>query len=257
MRPIANHLIVAAVLVAAAGCGSKDKDGKSASNETTNTTTSAPSSPEEVAAREAEAAAARLAAKIKDFNDQNGGCPECQPTEARVIAAMQVPHGLRTYTATPSCMNEARDAGQIRRAADVAAAASDGNYAGAADSLLKSREVKGLLSRHVKGDIGRILNGGDDRTAFCQAVCAVIPQDSTVTGYKLEAANEDGNYQSCAAGADCAIGKAKWTAEPIPSTGENAKTVCGVFANWAHKGHRLARLSVYFTPPNDWIPPHR
>ena len=257
-KSIANRLFFAAVVLATAGCGSKDKDGKAgdkaASNATANT---AQETPEQVAAREAEAAAARLAAKIKDFNDQNGGCAECQPTEAKVAAAMQVPRGLRTYTATPSCMNEARDAGQIRQAADVAAAASDGNYAGAAESLLKSREVRGLLSKHVKGDIGRILNGGDDRTAFCQAVCAVIPQDSTVTGYKLEAANEDGNYQNCAAGADCAIGKAKWTAEPIPSTGENAKTVCGVFANWNHKGHRMARLSVYFTPPADWIPPHR
>jgi hypothetical protein len=30
-----------------------------------------------------------------------------------------------------------------------------------------------------------------------------------------------------------------------------------VFANWDHKNHRMARLSVYFTPPDNWVPPHR
>jgi hypothetical protein len=30
-----------------------------------------------------------------------------------------------------------------------------------------------------------------------------------------------------------------------------------VFANWTHKTDRLAKLSVYFTPPDDWVPPHK
>lgn len=248
---IAQLTFGAAIVVTVAACGSKDK-GK---NEVANAPANAAGN--EVATN-TQSAADRLAANVKDFNDQNGGCPECQATEARVVAAMDVPAGLRTYTATPSCMNEARETGQIRDVADDAAALSDGQYAGAVDELLRSQAVKRLISKKVGGDVGRILNGGDDRTAYCQAVCAVLPSNSTVTGYKLEAANmADRQYQICQAGTDCAIGKAKWTAEPIPTSGENSKTVCGVFANWSHKEHRLARLSVYFTPPDDWVPPHR
>jgi hypothetical protein len=248
---LASLSFTAAIVLTVAACGSKDKAANNTATATANTSGN-------VASNDTEAAADRLAAKVKDFNDQNGGCPECQPTEARVVARMDVPPGLRTYTATPSCMNEARDTGQIREVADDAAALSDGQYAGAVDELLRSQAVKRLISKKVGGDVGRILNGGDDRTAYCQAVCAVLPSDSTVTGYKLEAANTaDGQFQVCQAGSDCAIGKAKWTAEPIPTSGENSKTVCGVFANWSHKDHRLARLSVYFTPPDNWVPPHR
>ena len=171
---------------------------------------------------------------------------------------MRVPHGLRTYTATPSCMNEARDTAEIREVSDDAAAMKDGQFAGAVGDLLKNKDVQRMIGQKVGGDVGRILNGGDDRTAYCQAVCAVLPQNSTVTGYKLEAADATtGQFQACQAGSDCAIGKSKWTAEPTPNTGENSKTVCGVFANWTHKTDRLAELSVYFTPPDDWVPPHK
>lgn len=241
--------IFSAAILAAAACGDKDQNGDKAAN------TAEGNASGGTVVNQAEAAAERLAAKVKAFNDQNGGCAECQPTEARVRVETQVPAGLRTYTATPSCMNEARDTSQIRDVADDAAALSEGQFAGAAEELLRSREVQRIIARKVGGDVGRILNGGDDRTAYCQAVCAVLPQNSTVTGYKLEAANPDRQFQSCAAGADCAIGKSKWTAEPIPNTGDNSKTVCAVFANWAHKTPRQARLSVYFTPPDDWAPP--
>ena len=247
---------VTALFLTAAACGGKDKGGDK--NATANTGTATTANTSVNAEAEAAAAAAAIAAKIKDFNDQNGGCPECKADEARVIAAMAVPHGLRTYTATPSCMNEVHDTAQIREVTDDAAGLSDGQFAGAAVELLKSPAVKKLLAQQVGGDVGRVLNGGDDKTAYCQAVCAVLPKDSTIKGYKLEAANAtDGQYQTCAAGTDCAIGKSKWTSEPSPSTGDNSKQVCAVFANWAHKTNRLARLSVYFTPPADWAPPHR
>jgi len=245
------HGVIAAVLLSVAACGGKDKDKGDKNAAANDSTTEA--TPEATA----EDKAAKLAAKVKDFNDGNGGCEECQPTEARVRAEVLVPAGLRTYTATPSCMNEARETGQIREVADDAAGLKDGQFAGAIGELLKSKEVRQAIGRQVGGDVGRILNGGDDKTAYCQAVCAVLPENSTVTGYKLEAAGPDRQYQTCAAGQDCAITKAKWTAEPIPSTGEHSKTVCGVFANWAHKTQRMARLSVYFTPPDDWVPPHR
>lgn len=247
---IAHHSLIIAIALCAAACGGSDKgdkagdsaDGTAAGNET------AP-------ADDAEARAAALQQKIKAFNDRSGGCEECQPTEARVRVEMQIPAGLRTYTANPSCMNEARETAEIREVADDAAAFSDGEFAGAIGELLKNPEVKRAIGRKVGGDVGRILNGGDDRTAYCQAVCAVLPANSTVTGYKLEAAGPDRQYQACQAGSDCAIGKAKWTAEPIPNTGDNSKTVCAVFANWAHKTPRMARLGVYFTPPEDWVPP--
>lgn len=244
----AHHALIIAIALSAAACGGKDKGDKadSTTNGTATNTT---------AADDAAAKAAALQQKIKAYNDANGGCEECQPTEARVRVEQPVQAGLRTYTANPSCMNEARETAQIRDVADDAAAFSDGDFAGAVGELLKNPEVKRAIGRKVGGDVGRILNGGDDRTAYCQAVCAVLPANSTVTGYKLEAAGPDRQYQACQAGSDCAIGKAKWTAEPIPSTGENSKTVCGVFANWAHKTPRLARLSVYFTPPDDWVPP--
>lgn len=242
---IAHHSLIIAIALTAAACGGKsDKapaNGTAAGNETT------------PAANTAE----QLAAKVKEFNDQNGGCEECQATEARVRVEMQVPAGLRTYTANPSCMNEARETAEIREVSDDAAGLKDGQFAGAVGDLLKNKDVQRVIGQKVGGDVGRILNGGDDRTAYCQAVCAVLPEDSTVTGYKLEAAGPDRQYQACQAGSDCAIGKAKWTAEPIPNTGEHSKTVCGVFANWAHKTQRMARLSVYFTPPADWVPPHK
>lgn len=248
----AHHALIIAIALSAAACGGKDKSDKPAEPAANGTATSN----EGTAADDSAAKAAALQQKIKAFNDQNGGCQECQPTEAKVRVEMQVPAGLRTYTANPSCMNEARETAQIRDVADDAAAFSDGEFAGAVGELLKNPEVKRAIGRKVGGDVGRILNGGDDRTAYCQAVCAVLPQNSTVTGYKLEAAAaSDGQFQTCQAGQDCAIGKAKWTAEPIPNTGENSKTVCGVFANWAHKSPRKARLSVYFTPPDDWVPP--
>jgi hypothetical protein len=247
---ILYHGMIAAVLLGAAACGSKDKGDKNAAGNASTATAN-------TAENTAEAAAARLAARVKDFNDANGGCEECDATEARVRVENQVPAGLRSYSAAPSCMNEARDTGEIREVTDDAAGLSDGNFAGAAAELLRNPAVQQLIARKVGGNAGRVLNGGDDRTAYCQAVCAVLPQNSTVTGYKLEAADLDRQYQTCAPGSDCAIGKAKWTAEPIPSTGDNSKTVCGVFANWSHKTSRLARLSVYFTPPADWVPPHR
>jgi hypothetical protein len=254
MRTNLGKFTLLAAIALTAACGSKDKGGNAAANATANVS----AGNEAVPVNQAEAAAARLQQKVKDFNDQNGGCPECQPTEARVVAQMDVPNGLRTYSATPSCMNEARDTGEIRKVSDDAAALSDGNFAGAAAELLRSQAVKQMLARNAHGDVGRILNGGDDRTAYCQAVCAVLPVNSTVTGYKLEAANaDDQQFQTCQAGSDCSIRRAKWTAEPIPTSGENSKTVCGVFANWDHNDHRLARLSVYFTPPDDWVPPHR
>jgi hypothetical protein len=248
---IAHHSLIIAIALSAAACGGKDKDEKAPVNGTAAGNEAGPT------VDDAAAKAAALQQKIKDFNDQNGGCEECQATEARVRVEMNVPAGLRTYTANPSCMNEARDTAEIREVSDDAAALSDGQFAGAVGDLLKTPEVRRAIAKNVGGDVGRILNGGDDRTAYCQAVCAVLPENSTVTGYKLEAAGPDRQYQTCQAGTDCAIGKAKWTAEPIPNTGEHSKTVCGVFANWAHKTPRLARLSVYFTPPDDWAPPHK
>ena len=246
----AHHSLIIAIALTAAACGGKDKGDKP-----TDSTANGTAAGNESAPDDAEARAAALQQKIKAFNDQNGGCAECQVTEARVRVETQVPAGLRTYTANPSCMNEARETAEIREVADDAAAFSDGEFAGAVGELLKNPAVKRAIAKNVGGDVGRILNGGDDRTAYCQPVCAVLPQNSTVTGYKLEAAGPDRQYQTCQAGSDCAIGKAKWTAEPIPNTGENSKTVCGVFANWAHKTQRMARLSVYFTPPDDWAPP--
>ena len=244
---ISQLSLIVAITLTAAACGGKDKQEKGPVNGTAAGNEAAPqANPAEV-----------LAQKVKEFNDQNGGCEECQATEARVRVEMEVPAGLRTYTANPSCMNEARDTAEIREVSDNAAGLSDGQFAGAVGDLLKSPEIKRAISKRVGGDVGRILNGGDDRTAYCQAVCAVLPEKSTVTGYKLEAAASDRQYQPCQAGSDCAIGKAKWTAEPIPNTGEHSKTVCAVFANWAHKNSRLARLSVYFTPPDDWVPPHK
>jgi len=246
---IVYHGILVASLLTVAGCGGKGKEEKAASGNDANTTT-------EVAPdTSAEDKAAALAAKIKAFNDGNGGCDECQPTEARVRAEVLVQAGLRTYSDNPSCMNEARETSQIRDVSDDAAGLKGGQFAGAVGDLLKNKDVQRVIGQQVGGDVGRILNGGDDHTAYCQAVCAVLPENSTVTGYKLEAAGPDRQYQTCAAGQNCAIGKAKWTAEPIPSTGEHSKTVCGVFANWAHKTPRMARLSVYFTPPEDWAPP--
>jgi hypothetical protein len=252
---IARHSLIIAIALSAAACGG-GKDKGAAQNATGNETAAGNEATPPV--DDAAAKAAALQQKVKEFNDQNGGCEECQPTEAKVIAQMRVPHGLRTYTATPSCMNEARDTAEIREVSDDAAAFSDGQFAGAVGDLLKNKDVQRMIGQKVGGDVGRILNGGDDRTAYCQAVCAVLPQNSTVTGYKLEAADATtGQFQTCQAGSDCAIGKSKWTAEPIPNTGENSKTVCGVFANWTHKTDRLAKLSVYFTPPDDWVPPHK
>jgi hypothetical protein len=248
------HGLIAALLLGTAACGGKGKadknaaSGNAAANEPTTEAAPGPT---------AEETAAKLAAKVKDFNDGNGGCEECQATEARVRAEVLVPAGLRTYTANPSCMNEARETAQIREVSDDAAGLKGGQFAGAVGDLLKNKDVQRVIGQKVGGDVGRVLNGGDDKTAYCQAVCAVLPENSTVTGYKLEAAGPDRQFQTCAAGSDCAIGKSKWTAEPIPNTGEHSKTVCGVFANWAHKTPRLARLSVYFTPPDDWVPPHR
>lgn len=246
----AHHALIIAIALSAAACGGKDEGDKPAEATANGSATNAGTPVDDSAAK-----AAALQQKIKAFNDLNGGCEECQPTEAKVRVEQHVQAGLRTYTANPSCMNEARETAQIRDVADDAAAFSDGEFAGAVGELLKNPEVKRAIGRKVGGDVGRILNGGDDRTAYCQAVCAVLPQNSTVTGYKLEAAGPDRQYQTCQAGSDCAIGKAKWTAEPIPNTGENSKTVCAVFANWAHKTPRLARLNVYFTPPEDWVPP--
>lgn len=243
---LARHSLIAAIVLIAAACGDKDKEGG---------TTAGGNATGNAAGAGGPTAAERLQAKVKAFNDQNGGCDECQPTEARVRVEMRVPHGLRATTATPSCMNEAHDTGAIRDVSDDAAALSGGQFAGAAEELLRNREVQRIIARRVGGDVGRVLGGGEDRSAYCQAVCAVLPKDSTVTGYKLEAGGQGRNFQTCAAGNDCAIGKAKWTAEPIPTTGENSKTVCGVFANWDHQRNRIARLSVYFTPPDDWIPP--
>ena len=249
---IAHIALIGAIALTAASCGHKNKE-KEAGNATANGTAENGST----SADDGAAKAAELARKVKDFNDGNGGCAECQPTEAKVVVQMQVPHGLRTYTAAPSCMNEARETSQIRDVSDDAAALKGGQFAGAVGDLLKNKDVQRVIGQQVGGDVGRILNGGDDKTAYCQAVCAVLPENSTVTGYKLEAAGPDRQYQTCAAGSTCAIGKAKWTAEPIPNTGEHSKTVCGVFANWAHKTPRMARLSVYFTPPDDWMPPHK
>lgn len=248
----AHFALIGAIALTAASCGDKNKgkEGKEAGNATAE---SGSTSADDGAAK-----AAELERKVKDFNDANGGCEECQPTEAKVVVQMQVPHGLRTYTATPSCMNEARETGQIRDVSDDAAGLKGGNFAGAVGDLLKNKDVQRVIGQQVGGDVGKILNGGDDRTAYCQAVCAVLPLDSTVTGYKLEAGDAaTQQFQTCQAGSDCAIGKAKWTAEPIPNTGEHSKTVCGVFANWAHKTDRVARLSVYFTPPDGWVPPHK
>ena len=93
------HGVIAAVLLSVAACGGKDKDKGDKNAAANDSTTEA--TPEATA----EDKAAKLAAKVKDFNDGNGGCEECQPTEARVRAEVLVPAGLRTYTATPSCMN--------------------------------------------------------------------------------------------------------------------------------------------------------
>jgi hypothetical protein len=250
----AQFALVSAIALAAASCGDKNKSKGSGNTAANSTATANETAPVDDAA----AKAAALQQKVKQFNDANGGCQECQPTEARVVVQMQVPHGLRTYTATPSCMNEARDTGEIREVSDDAAGLKGGNFAGAVGDLLKNKDVQKVIAQQVGGDVGRVLNGGDDRTAYCQAVCAVLPLNSTVTGYKLEAADAaTQQFQTCQAGSDCAIGKSKWTAEPIPNTGEHSKTVCGVFANWAHKTDRMARLSVYFTPPDEWVPPHQ
>ena len=250
---ILHHGVIVAVALSITACGGgKDKDKKAEGNATANEATS-----ETTTTESAEDKAAKLAAKVKDFNDGNGGCEECQATEARVRVEQLVQAGLRTYTDNPSCMNEARETAQIRDVSDDAAALKGGQFAGAVGDLLKNKDVQRVIGQQVGGDVGRILNGGDDKTAYCQAVCAVLPENSTVTGYKLEAAGPDRQYQTCAAGSTCAIGKAKWTAEPIPNTGEHSKTICGVFANWAHKTPRMARLSVYFTPPDDWMPPHK
>ncbi len=173
------HGMIAAVLLSVAACGGKDKEKKAADNAAANEATT------EATPETAEDKAAKLAAKVKDFNDGNGGCEECQATEARVRAEVLVQAGLRTYTDNPSCMNEARETAQIRDVSDDAAGLKGGQFAGAVGDLLKNKDVQRVIGQQVGGDVGRILNGGDDRTAYCQAVCAVLPENSTVTGYKL------------------------------------------------------------------------
>src|SRR5215213_5141664 len=162
---IAQHSVVIAVALSVAACGGKDKDNKAPAEGGAGNQTAA----NEAAPDQAQVRAAQLQQKIKDFNDQNGGCAECQPTEARVRVEMQIPAGLRTYSANPSCMNEARETAQIREVADDAAAFSDGEFAGAVGDLLKNPEVRREIGKRDGGDAGRILNGGDDRTAYCQA----------------------------------------------------------------------------------------
>ena len=202
-RGILHHGVIAAVLLGVTACGGgKDKNKTAEGNTAANATTT------EATTETSEDKAAKLAAKVKDFNDGNGGCDECQTTEARVRAEVLVQAGLRTYSDNPSCMNEARETAQIRDVSDDAAALKGGQFAGAVGDLLKNKDVQRVIGQQVGGDVGRILNGGDDKTAYCQAVCAVLPENSTVTGYKLEAAGPDRQYQTCAAGSTCAIGKA-------------------------------------------------
>src|SRR5215218_1177874 len=102
---IAHHSLVIAIALSVAACGGKDKDKGKGTTAPAEGTANQTATANEAAPDPAEVAAAQLQQKIKDFNDQNGGCEECQPTEARVRVEMQVPAGLRTYSANPSCMN--------------------------------------------------------------------------------------------------------------------------------------------------------
>ena len=200
-------------------------------------------------------AQASLEELVAAHNGRVGGCAECSPREALASAEAQVPHGEYTHVANPTCQNQVDGAQEISRIVDTAAAAYSGNYAGAAQSLAETEAARRFISDNIHGTLGRLLSSGRSDTAMCQSICAVVPARAVVSGYRMEAANEDRAFAACNAGQDCSVGWSRWIGEPIVSTGQHSRTVCGVFANWAHQGHRYARLRVFFQPPDSWIPP--
>src|ERR1043165_5985449 len=144
------HGLIVAVALGTAACGG-GKEKKAEGNATANEATGEPTT--EATTESPEDKAAKLAAKVKDFNDGNGGCEECQPTEARVRVEQLVQAGLRTYTDNPSCMNEARETAQIRDVSDDAAGLKGGNFAGAVGDLLKNKDVQRVIGQQVGGDV--------------------------------------------------------------------------------------------------------
>ena len=195
-------------------------------------------------------------ANAQFMSKAQGNCNGCGDGEAAFAALQTVGHGQYTYTATPGCGNPVATGDQIRAMLGNALKGKLNDFAGSALDLIGG-PARDFLSANVHGDLGRLLNGGNNNTAACQVICDVIPTTATYVGYKLgagEGANAS-SFPQCTPGHDCPIGWSKFPSEPAVSKDADAQLVCATFQNWSGDRTRRAQLIAYFKPAAGWAGP--
>jgi len=192
-------------------------------------------------------------AQAQFMSRAQGNCNACGDGEFAIAAIQTVGHGQYTYTASPGCGNPVQTADQVRAMLGSALQGKLNDFAGSVLDLVGG-PARDLLSDNVHGEVGRLLNGGNNDTAACQAICVVIPTSATYVGYKVGAGEGGGatTFPQCTAGVDCSIGWSKFPSEPSVSKDADAQVVCTTFQNWSGDRTRRAQLIAYFRPASGW-----
>ena len=186
-------------------------------------------------------------------------CPECDPGECMASSGkVDVGHGLRTHEKDPACIGDtpSKIALMIQEYAESNTSGDSGHSDPALKAIISdfseaiSHEVAKLVSKHAKGDVGKILSGYTGPKANCQPVAVAIPPGATITRSQIWVI--DYTKQEWAPTKCCHdISWARFIVHPtVQEAGSRGSVAYTILKNWSHNKSRYARLDVYFTGGN-------
>jgi hypothetical protein len=178
-----------------------------------------------------------------------GACPECKPGEwALIIERRAAPAG----SAAGAACGEGREAA-VRRLAQEALAPAGATVAAFAGAVADSygNGLPAAVREAVPADLAAALGA---REGSCQDFVGVLPQGGRFIGFRFEAEDSSGKGD-CFGEEPCAIGQARWTANPRIERTATVTVIHSSFVNESTSAERRARMTLYFQPPRGWRPP--
>lgn len=172
-----------------------------------------------------------------------GTCPECEPGEWAVSAAVQAATAGDTRS-TSTCATDLND--RVRAFAEQLTDRPQEPFAGPFISALW--RTPDDADRAAMAETAADFNSPQ---GYCQVAGVVLPAGSAMTGYVFEAWDDLGG-RACNGNGICALPKAGWSGPPVVVRGEHATIVYSIFRNRSTRHQRSAELTVLFAPPPEW-----
>ncbi len=173
-----------------------------------------------------------------------GACRECREGEWSLTTSIRVPAGGAPCSGDGPPWNDVQQA--------LESAGLEGYVGGVVGT---ERSAVGELTEESRTTFLQRFSPWFQGEAGCAAIAVVLPAGSRFVGVRLQA-GEKAVVADCLLGQECQIGAARVVGDPVIVNGEALVLVGTRFENASPDTSRVATLTVYFAPPEGWLPPN-